>query len=380
MSLATPGDFQARSNNPLRMCRESRGWSLDKAARELHKLGEEARIPDMPTVASIKRQLIRHESGTTEPRKANDLYVRLYEMGYDVTGAELFGALQPSLSADGRFAVRAHQFVPVFVGPHIKRLNSSFDAEPCDVGWSSARRADLDIGGVQGELYLFEWGVAVLHVVTEARYSTITDLAHWRRDTHRTTPSTLATHLSGLLEAEVDAPYVLTALWLAESIWAGRDLDTAMRILCSPRALFGSDSANAHSMEKRLFKQGFAPTDQVPFGVDGLSHGWASWPGVAYHPMSRSALSDEDLVTTELLAQGLWSYCHGLAELDKAGGEIAVIDGFGSRWLRGRRMAMMRAGPAEPQQLRALRAAIVHTSELDQQLDDTVDLLREAGL
>ncbi|GEM_PF-1249348 len=386
MSLAASHDDRPGSNNVLRECRERRGWSRYRAARELHRIGLAADIPVPADVESVRRALIRHEDGESAPKSADDPYARLYALAYGRRPDELFGHLRPPASVDGTFAVHAHQFVPVYVGDQVDTLADALDANVCTVGWDSAHRASIQLDDdgppVAGNLYIFDWGVAVLHAVTAHRPASIAELAVWRRDTHRHTRRRLANHLASLLgQSELSARYVLTAFWLVEPAWSGSDLHTAMRLLTSPRVLLGSrngDINHARQVEKRLFSEGFAPPEHVQIGIDGISLGWASWAGVSYHPIVPSAaLAETDLVTVELLAQGLWCLCDQVDQQIRSGQPPALPAWYDWRWLRGRKIEITRGEANEPSQLHALRAGIVKTSELEHKLIETVDLLRE---
>ncbi|MBE1580484.1 hypothetical protein, partial [Amycolatopsis roodepoortensis] len=341
MSLAAAREDQAGSNQALRACRDRLGWSLDRAARELHRIGLEAGIPVPTDAESVRRTLIRHEAGDSAPKRTDDPYARLYSLAYRRPAHELFGSLRPAVSLDGTFAVTAHQFVPVHVGPNVRQLVDELGAEECFVGWASAHRVELVLDGdrpVRGDLYVFAWGVAVLHAKTSHRPESIAELAVWRRETHRSTRERLARHLASVLQhGEQPTRYVLTAFWLDEPAWSARDLHTAMRLMTSPRVLLGSGSADLHQarqIEKRLFSEGFAPDDHVPVGIDGVSLGWASWAGVSYHPLATTAaLCETDLVTVELLAQGLWCLCDDLDQQVRAGKDPVLPEGHDWRWL-----------------------------------------------
>ncbi|GAA2822645.1 helix-turn-helix transcriptional regulator [Saccharopolyspora taberi] len=346
----------------------------------------------MPEIASVRRALLRHESGKSTPKRADDLYVQVYALAYAKQPDELFGHLRPVPSADGTFGVRSHKFIPAYLGEEIQALIEAVDAQPTTVGWAECHRAEIAIDpgpgadqGLRGVLYVFGWGVAVLHVIEPLRPASVAELALWRRRTHRSARKLLSAYLSALMDSEVIAPYVLTCLWLHDSAWSGDDLHTAMRLLCMPRALLGVGEdehdgglAHAEAIEKRLFRDGFAPADHVDCGVDGVSIGWASWSGVAYYPVNaRAALTEEDLATCELLAQALWCLCNQVSEQVRAGVDPVLPAGHNWRWLRGRRAEITNAGATEPQQLRALRNAVLETSELSRMLGETVELLRE---
>lgn len=387
MSLAGRQANAGRSNMTLIRCRRQRSWSLDRAAFELHRIGLENGLPMPDDVASVRRTLLRHESGQSAPRRPDDVYARVYELAYHRRPEELFPQLRPATSTDGTFGVTAHQFVPAYVGDQIQTLNSAFTAQRVKVGWAECSHARVELPDdgepEHGVLYLFDWGVAILHLTVDLQPSSITELAVWRRDAHRRARQRLTKLLDTSLGKPVVCSYVLSSFWLTKPAWTGEDLQTAMRLLCSPRTLLGTgelDLAHAEATEKRLFNEGFAPVDHVDIGTDGISLGWASWAGVAYHPLNaRAALTEDDLISCELLVQGLWCLCDEVQRQVQDGQDPALPARFTWRWLRGQRGRITNAAPNEAHQHRLLRAGVLETSELPQKLADTVELLKEIG-
>jgi hypothetical protein len=386
MSLAGRQANAGRSNRTLISCRDQLGWSIDRAAYELHRIGLENGLP-MPDVASVRRTLLRHEGGQSAPRRPDDVYGRVYELAYRRRPEDLFPQLRPATSNDGTFGVTAHQFAPAYIGDQVEALNSAFSAKRVQVGWAECWQARVELPNdeepQQGTIYLFDWGVAILHVTLDLRPGSITELAVWRRNAHRSVRQRLGDLLRPLLGQPVDCSYVLSSFWLTEPAWTGEDLQTAMRLLCSPRTLLGTgelDLAHAEATEKRLFSEGFAPVDHVDIGTDGISLGWASWAGVSYYPLNvRAALTEEDLISCELLVQGLWCLCDEVQRQVHDGRDPALPASCTWRWLRGQRGRITNAAPNEAHQHRLLRAGVLKTSELPQKLADTVELLKEIG-
>jgi hypothetical protein len=73
----------------------------------------------------------------------------------------------------------------------------------------------------------------------------------------------------------------------------------------------------------------------APFGVQGVSIGYAGWSGVAYHPLARErALSVDELVACELTVQMLWCYCHHILGEIEDGRDPSMPDAYGWRFLR----------------------------------------------
>lgn len=256
------GPHRPRRDQPVRA-----GPVGDLPRRSRAHPGQEAGIPIPTDVGNVRRTLLRHEAGMSSPKTADAPYARLYALAYGRPPEALLSNLRPASS--GRALVVAHQFVPVYLGTEVEVLAQALGSTERRVGWAKTHHAELTLDDqTTGDLYLFSWGVAVFHRRTPLRPESVAELAVRRRDTHRDIRRRLAQHLAGLLDREeLLARYVLTAFWLAEPAWAGRDLHTAMRLLTSPRALLGSDDAGLHhaeQIEKRLFNEGFAPDDLPP--------------------------------------------------------------------------------------------------------------------
>lgn len=396
MSLADQADSRAQSRDDLIAARRDSNMSVRQAAQRLLTIIEDRNLAiTARDLDSIRRTINRHESGGIAT--ISQEWITAYCHAYDRQPHQLLPVRTPSLPTltelgATTFTTTGHKFIPAYVGVHIDALTSALTTRPARIAGVDCRAAEihLDPGygvthGMSGTLYLFPFGVALLHEQQRRDWGSIAELAIWRRATHRTTRQLLAGYLTELLGAPIESNYVLSAWWLHKPGWTGRDLDTAMRLLCQPRAVLGNadigeadDLDYARSIEAGLFTNGFAPPEHVPCGVDGVSIGWASWSGVVYYPIQpRAALNELDLVHLEIGAQALWMLCHEIRRQVIAGEDPTLIAGYDLRWLRGRRLAIASAGETEPQQTRLLRNAVLETSELTRKLTETIDLIKE---
>jgi hypothetical protein len=378
--------------------RERRRWSHLRAAAELKQAGAQLGIA-LGEVKSVQRQLMRIESGATA--YPGEDYRRAICAAYRRSAAELFGADEAPLQAstDAPLAVASHQFSPSYLGPQaVRAIAEGCDATPVHCGWMPCDQVDLSNGR---QLYLFPFGVAVVHVVDALAPANLAEVAVWRRDIYPQTMRWAGQQLDSLLTSAgcaVDSPldphYVLSAYWVERTAWTGDQLQTAMRILSRPSVLLERDTstpaematASAALVERRRMADGFDDPKLVEFGCAGVSVGCATWSGVAYHPVApRRALVEAELVSFEILLQAVWCYSHYVTDAT----ERAVLEGapgptiderYGCRFLRACTSRFSSAAPQETGQYRDMREAIYATSSLPQLLDAAQGALRESQL
>ncbi len=124
----------------------------------------------------------------------------------------------------------------------------------------------------------------------------VAQLAVWRRITYEQNMHWAHDQLRALIGGEVGGqPYVLSLYWVDEPAWQGRELLTALRLMCIPRVLVQrvddideSCLAPATLVERALLQDGFDHPELVDFSMKGISLGYASWSGVVYHPIARN--------------------------------------------------------------------------------------------
>jgi hypothetical protein len=304
-------------------------------------------------------------------------------------GNVLMAASAVSPSTSDRLGIRSHKFIAAFIGP--------------DTAARLAQREDIEaVGPVEGiachvlpvnhpaglcKLYVWPFGVVVYHLVEDLDLPDIASLAMWRYRSYGDNLTWATDRLRELTgDDTVTASYVLSLYWLHTAIWAGPVLDTALRIICAPRVLLDRDmddleacGETARQAERTLLAEGFEHAEMRPFGLAGVSAGYASWSGVVYHPCDPGrALAEDELVSCELATQALWAYCDRLNGQVETGVEPTVGTGFGWRFLRGARSRLANPRPQETGQHRSMRDAIVETSGILGHIEQAIDALREA--
>jgi hypothetical protein len=279
-------------------------------------------------------------------------------------------------AASHRLGVRSHKFIAAWAG------ESSAGQETHD---HQARPVEH----LQGDCTLHLWphGVAILHLVEELDLPNLAQLAVWRYRSYEQNLDWATSYLRNHVAADAAATYILSMYWIHQPTWAGNLLDTAVRIACAPRVLVDRDKAGseeslatAEQAERELLAQGFEHHEMRSFRLPGVSIGYASWSGVAYHPLDPSrCLAEDELVTYELQMQSIWAYCDHINSAVEQGRDPVVRDGYGWRYLRAARSRLTHPRPQETGQHRSMREAVLETSGLAGHLQQAIEVLREAG-
>ncbi|MEV4417780.1 hypothetical protein [Catellatospora sp. NPDC049609] len=368
--------------------RKSVGWeSRKRAARELLRVGAQNGLKDTPTVEAIEKAMYRHETGrvaVTDP-----IYRRLYCLAYGATPHELFGEIESAYVTDGtHFTVRSHKFIPAYVTPGgINLLSKTVEMRICDDQWQHCLTAEVD--HPEGECTVYAWphGSVVFHLVEELKFSTIASLAAWRKVSYDDNRK-WAEDFIRVAIASFDASdlYILGAHWVTESAWPAEQLEAALRIMASPAVLLHRDRkidnehlAHAELIEQSLIADGYDNADIEPFGVRGISSGFASWSGVVYHPIApERSLREKELVACELAVQSMWCMTRWVARCIEQGFDPDLPPEFGWRYLRGVRSRLTLSLPRETGQHQTMRRAILRTSDLMPALDQAIETLRDA--
>ena len=286
------------------------------------------------------------------------------------------------------FSARSHKFIAAFLGVEAAQLViSSCEAKTSDDShWIPCRSAPFAHSSGRCELHIWPFGVAIFHLVEDIAMPNIASLALWRMRSYAENLAWATTNLRRLTGVEeVSASYVLSAYWVTEPEWARGNLDNALRTLCTPRILLQresrlleSDREAAEQAERRVLASGHDGSGIQPFGLSGVSIGYASWSGVVYHPLSpEQSLAEGDLVTCELATQAVWAYCEYINRQIESGVDPVLSDAHGWRFLRGARSRLVNPRPQETGQHRSMRDAIVRTSGLLGHLDQAIDVARQ---
>jgi hypothetical protein len=257
-----------------------------------------------------------------------------------------------------------------------------------DTQWLECHRTEVILPGTQCSLYSWPFGVVMYHLIEDRPITQVAELAVWRRSSYEENMVWAQDELRRLTGIEdISASYVLSLYWLGRSVWSGTQLETALRLMCMPRVLLERDDVRSDArdslghatlIEQALLREGFNHPEMVNFGIRGISHGFASWSGVVYHPIApERGLPERDLVACELAVQAIWAYCDHIRGQVEKGLDPEIPPEFGWRFLRGVRSRVTTERPRETSQHRAMREAIVETSGLARHLSQAVETLRE---
>ncbi|MEV0144683.1 MULTISPECIES: hypothetical protein [unclassified Nonomuraea] len=286
-------------------------------------------------------------------------------------------------AAGDRVGLRSHKFIAGYVGEAAARKL----AETAIPAGSDHHALPLEHPGGPCHLHAWAYGVVVFHLVEELDMPNLAHLAVWRYQSYERDLEWATRQLGTLTGQDTAASYVLSLYWLHSPSCVGQMLDTALRIICTPRILVDREQAGsdtcvtaAEQAERELLASGFHHNEMRSFGLAGVSLGYASWSGVAYHPLDAArCLAEEELVTCELATQAIWAYCEWINGQVEQGHDPAIAEGYGWRFLRAARSRLTNPRPRETGQHRSMRDAIVETSGLAGHLDQAIEVLREAG-
>lgn len=300
-------------------------------------------------------------------------------------GDALIAADTVSPSASARLGLRSHKFIAGHVG---WQAAGALGRLPGMAENPEHRSMQVEHPGGPCRLHVWPYGSAIFHLAEDLDVSSIATLALWRL---RTYEENLA-WATGLLRELTGgsgggAAYVLSLYWVHSPIWSGRLLDTAMRLICCPRVLVERGDALADTRqscaaqaERDLLAEGYSHAGMRPFGQHGVSAGYASWSGVSYCPLDEDrALTEDQLVETELAVQPVWAYSDWINQELKEGRDPDVAGGHGWRFLRAAKLRLTTPGPQETGQHEAMREAIVETSKLPTVLSEALAAMREDG-
>ncbi|MGY3519177.1 hypothetical protein ACVMYR_23035 [Micromonospora sp. PTRAS2] len=384
MSTEVPRQF--KPNLVLVNRRKAAGWeSRKRAARELHRVGQQRGIRETPTVEAIEKAMYRHETGrvaVTDP-----VYRQLYCLAYGAKPHDLFGDLTSGAEDRPHFSARSHKFVTAFVGAQgAARLRKVAGCAPAVGEWHTCYSASVEHAEGDCTLYVWPCGSAIFHLVEHVQLSTIAALAAWRDVSYGDNIKWAIDYLAPIAPPEDDsAVYVLGAHWVIEPAWPAELLDTALRIMSTPRVLLhrgramdDEHLAHAELIEQSLLSESYDHVGIESFGVRGISVGYASWSGVVYHPISAErSLTEAELISCELAIQSMWAYSDAIARKVEQGRDPQVPPEHGWRYLRGVRSRLTVSRLRETGQHQAMRRAILRTCDLMPALDQAIETLRD---
>lgn len=301
-------------------------------------------------------------------------------------GDVLLAASTVSPSSSDRLGVRSHKFIAAHIDP--AAAAGWTPAGTASPSYAAARSAPIDHPSGACTQHVWPFGSVIYHLVEDLDLPDLASLALWRYRSYEENLAWATSHLRATTgDGDAAASYVLSLYWVHSPIWAGRVLDTALRVMCAPRVLLEREVTNAEECqctaeqaERALLAEGFEHDQLRGFGVKGVSAGYASWSGVVYHPQDPSrALAEAELVTCELATQSIWVYCEHINHQLEQGEDPQVDAAYGWRFLRGARSRLTNPRAQETGPHRSMREAIVETSGLPGHLAQAIEVLREAG-
>lgn len=288
-----------------------------------------------------------------------------------------------------RCGVRSHKFIASHIGPDAAhRFGDQAEVAHKAVEGLECYSASVEHQSGQCDLHVWPFGSAIFHLVEDLELSSIATLALWRFQSYEENLAWATTKLRALTGDErIRASYVLSLYWVHSPIWVGRPLNTALRLICAPRILLDREMQDADTCrrsaeraERILLAESYEGSDLRSFGLRGVSLGFASWSGVAFHPLDPDrALGERELVSLELALQAVWSYCEFVKQQLEEGAEPIIAEGYGWRFLRAIKLRLMHPQSQETGQHKAMREAIVDTSGLPSLLSQALEALREDG-
>lgn len=393
------GKPSRQPNNVLAECRRALKLSHEKLAYLVRQKARERSIP-IGTLDSITRHIKRIESGYVH--NPSVIYRNLLCAVLDKTPADLFGVMAPDYqcapphtsrsSGEKRtFQLRNHKLIPAFIGADLaERAINNLAMKAAVASSTECYCCTLHHPreGVDSDLWVWPFGVALFHIVEDVEFPSLSSFAVWHRRVYDEQIGWVNQEVGALLGSTVTAQYAMPLNWIIRSIWTRSELDTALRILSTPRILLrgevsteSSDLAHAELVERALFRDGFDRLAMTEFGVEGISAGVASWSGVVYFPIApHRALSESELLTYELAVQATWSYCDWIRSQVETGNDPEVRPQHGWRLLRALRSIVTNPRPEEGPQFYPLRIAVLETSgvaeHLRQATEAALDFMR----
>ncbi|WFE41501.1 helix-turn-helix transcriptional regulator [Micromonospora sp. WMMD998] len=300
------------------------------------------------------------------------------------------GSSAPASAAAAGYRVQSHKFIPAYIGasaannvtglPQVKRRPHE---------WLKVSATKVAHPNGQCTVHVFACGVLVFHLEQELTPSNLAELAAWRYASYEKDLPWAAHQVERLLSNQPDSrsavpEYVMSTYVLHEPGCRPEDLDNAVRLLSLPSVLVDRHARPRpqpvpEQVERGLLAEGFDQLPAEPFGIPGVSVGFAAWSGLAYHALSpERALTADELLSLEIDVQMLWAYCRHIQQAVEEGRDPVMPQRFGWRFLRAAHSRLTTARAQETAQHCLMRQAAVTTSGLPERLAQAQAALREA--
>jgi DNA-binding winged helix-turn-helix (wHTH) protein len=294
-------------------------------------------------------------------------------------------------SEKGKFQVESHKFVPIYLSETcFEKSDQIIEKES---PWANYKELKTGFG----RLCILPFGIGVWHLTETVSFSTLTDLAVWRRKTyqhikqerHALSYKTLellkksGAPNNDFFRHKIGKPgYIFSVLTLKVPIWEkDSELKTALKLLSCPTPLHCDEALEGErekgiEVENQFLQNGFFNQDIKEFGLAGNELGFASWAGISYFQLStkQSALL-ENITEFELAVQATWWLSNCLKEI------CLSIESTEKQKLQNKIQFLIKQfrklkniGPSESTSQRIMHEAVLSTSRLEGLVEDTLEL------
>ncbi|WP_229400257.1 helix-turn-helix transcriptional regulator [Micromonospora okii] len=296
----------------------------------------------------------------------------------------------PTIAVAGSYRVQSHKFIPGYIGAAAaKGLAGLPQVSPRPHEWLQVSATKVPHPSGRCTAHVFACGVVVFHLEQELAPTNLAELAAWRYASYEEDLPWAAHQIEQLLSDQADSQvavpeYVMSMYVLHEQACRREDVDNAVRLLSLPSILVNRHATPRPQpvpaqVERGLLAEGFDQLPAEPFGIPGVSIGFAAWSGLAYHAISpERALTADELLSLEIDVQMLWAYCRHIQRAVEEGRDPVMPQRFGWRFLRAAHSRLTTARVQETAQHCLMRQAAVTTSGLPERLVQAQAALREA--
>ncbi|MFN0279173.1 MAG: transcriptional regulator [Pyrinomonadaceae bacterium] len=286
-------------------------------------------------------------------------------------------------------AIESHLIAPVFLG---QGAFGNIRGPEKETIWAKYKEFKID----KGRLCIFPTGIGVWHLTGQHRFSSLSDVASWRRETYERIIKgkhgvqlynqelmvpliSRSTEPFGLVLGRI--PYVFSILFLKEPKWnRPATIRKAVQLLSSLRPLENitstAPSATTDNLERRLLDEVDASLDTEEFGLPELDLGFASWGGLSYLKRTEVASQIEaDVIEFEIAVQATWWLAKCLYDICLANGvrvkkdlALAIQD---MKWQYAKIQGIV---ATESTARRTMIEAVIVTSRLHRLVEDTIKI------
>lgn len=284
---------------------------------------------------------------------------------------------------DDRFKIASHMFVPVLLGPTAYDQVKGIKRES---QWLTYKEFQID----DGRLCIAPSGVAVWHQTVVGKFSTMSEIATWRRENYDRILSgkhVLRKHTELLMDEAAresfklklgELGYVFSALIMNEPrLKNATRIRNSLQLLACLTPLESKAKRKREdeaALERQILESDFTNADMREFGLGGTDIGFASWNGVSYYHFKDKVPGLEgDIVEFEIAVQAVWWLSKVLADemitnRKSVRGPLAkAIEN-----LKGMFARLESIGPLDSTSQRTMFEAVLTSSRLERLVNETI--------